>query len=117
MANQILMGMDGSGFCCPVAEQIGVYRRMFLGLDGEVRIEREDGRPGGWRVGPTMPQHREIHARQLAHLDGPLARKIARAGSSRRKQRRCVEALHRLGITADLAVPGAYRHHDRAGDT
>jgi hypothetical protein len=116
MANQILMGMDGSGFYCPISEEIGVHRRIFLGLAEEVRVERGDGRPGGWRVGPTVPQHRELFARWLAHLDGPLARKIARAGS-RRKQRRCVEALHRLGITADLAVPGAYRHHDRVGDT
>lgn len=117
MANQVLMGMDGSGFYCPISEAIGVYRRMFVGLAEEVRILRADGRPGGWRVGPTFPQHREIHARWLAHLDGPLARKLSRAGTSRARQRRCVEALRRLGITADLAVPGAYRCHDRAGDT
>lgn len=91
-----IVACDGCGFQVALVDAVRVKRMQFGGLQMSTPVRRTDGEPGGWLVGPT-----EADPRRLAHLDGPLARKVARA-TTREKMRRTVRALRRLGVRAEV---------------
>lgn len=90
----IIIGFDGR--CRPVSLDVAIATTRRYCLEWLIS-------PRPWLLSPGPWQQPERETRCLTHLDGPLARKLARVGGSRARARRCVKALRKAGVQCAVA--------------